>query len=59
MRFSNVPFNCWFVHTPPGGHIDGTSGDCDLNKPRKVEVLKRTPMVKVPHSPQNVVFYYD
>ena len=32
-----MPFNFWFVHTPPGGHIDGISGDCDLNKQRKVK----------------------
>ena len=27
-----MPFNFWFVHTTPGGHIDGISGDCDLNR---------------------------
>ena len=27
-----MPFNFWFVHIPPGGHIDGMSGDCDLNR---------------------------
>ena len=32
-----MPFNFWFVHTPPGGHIDGISGDCDLNKQKKVK----------------------
>ena len=32
-----MPFNFWFVHTPPGGHIDGTSGDCDLNQLKKVQ----------------------
>ena len=23
-----MPFNLWFVHTPPSGHINGISGDC-------------------------------
>ena len=32
-----MPFNFWFVHTTPGGHIDGISGDCDLNKQRKIK----------------------
>ena len=27
-----MPFNFWLVHTPPGGHIDGISGECDLNR---------------------------
>ena len=25
MRWSNGPFNFWFVHTPPGGHIVAVS----------------------------------
>ena len=27
-----MPFNFWFFHTTPGGHIDGISGDCDVNR---------------------------
>ena len=32
-----MPFNFWFVRTPPGGHIDGISGDCDVNKETKTK----------------------
>ena len=32
-----MPLNFWLVHIPPGGHIDGISGDWDLNKKRKVK----------------------
>ena len=32
-----MPFDFWFVHTLPSGHIDEISGDCDLNKQRKVK----------------------
>ena len=50
MRCSNVPFNFWFVHTPPGGHIEGTSGVCNLNK-QKSQFVERNNMFKLLHSP--------
>ena len=30
-----MPFNFWFVHILPSGHIDGISGDCDLKNREK------------------------
>ena len=46
-----MPFNFWFLHTPPGDHIDGISGDCDFKKNEQVKWFNVTSMVKVPHSP--------
>ena len=51
MRLSNVPFNFWFVHTPPGGHVVGTSGDCNFNIRRKVKWLNVPHIQGAPLSP--------
>ena len=50
MRWTNVSFKFWFVHTPPGVQIEGTSGDCDFNRQKSSESRTHI-MVKVPHSP--------
>ena len=38
-----MPFNFWFAHSPTGGQIDVISGNCDINKQRKVKLFN------VPH----------
>ena len=57
MRWSNVRFNFWFAHTPPGGHIDGISGDCDLNKQRKVKWFNVPIWSRCPTLPYNVIYF--
>ena len=58
MRWSNVPFNFWFYHTPPGGHIDGISGDCDLNEQRKVKWFNVPPWSRYPTLPYYLYYFH-
>ena len=50
-----MPFNFWLVHTIPGGHIDGISGDCDLNKQRKIKWLTCPYGQGAPISPTEII----